>query len=209
MKESPIPSRSDKLNRMKRYENTRQFVLEFLKSGLPDTLYYHSYEHVMDVLSAAERLAEMEGVNEYELELLRVAVLFHDSGFTVDPREHEKTSCDIVRKELPVFGYAEQEIERICGIIMATKYPQSPTDLLEEIMCDADLDYLGRDDFFTIGNSLLRELNENGRFKTEKDWNHFQEKFLSTHRYFTASAIRLRNEKKELHLKKIRKSLQD
>jgi predicted metal-dependent HD superfamily phosphohydrolase len=208
MKESAIPSKSDNLNTMTRYHKAKEFVLGFLKTGLPDTLFYHSYDHVMDVLGAAERLAAMEGVSEPDLELLRVAVLLHDSGFTVDPKEHEKTSCDIARKKLPAFGYSGQDIERICGIIMATKYPQSPANLLEEIMCDADLDYLGRDDFFTIGNSLLRELNENGRFKTEQDWNHFQEKFLSSHRYFTASAIRLRNEKKEMHLKKIRQSLQ-
>lgn len=194
---------------MSRYEQVKQHILEFLRAGLPLHLYYHSYEHVLDVLSAAEVLIREEGLGDSESELLRVAILFHDSGFTIDSKEHEKSGCDIARSMLPDFGYAKAEIERICSIIMATRYPQSPGDLLEEIICDADLDYLGREDFFLIGNLLLKELNESGRFKTEKDWNHFQEKFLSSHNYFTKTAKALRSTKKLEHLQKIRKSLVD
>ncbi len=193
---------------MSRYEKIKEHILEFLKSNLPKKLYYHSFDHVLDVLGAAELLAEKEGVGMEELELLRVAVLFHDSGFTIDAREHEKLGCGIARKELPQFGYSAEEIEKICGMIIATRYPQSPRNLLEEIICDADLDYLGRDDFFHIGNTLLKELNESGRFPTVYDWNHFQEKFLSSHRYFTSTAVKLRRSKKLEHLNKIRESLQ-
>ncbi len=90
---------------------------------------------------------------------------------------------------------------------MATRYPQNPHTLLEQIICYADLDYLGRDDFFIIGNTLLKELNESGRFPTVKDWNHFQEKFLSSHQYFTQTAKALRGDKKKEHLQKIQESL--
>ncbi len=194
---------------MNRYEKAKQHILDFLRLELPPTLYYHSYNHVLDVLNAAEVYLESEGVAHRDAELLRVAVLFHDSGFTIDSREHEKLSCDIARKKLPEFGFNAEEIEKICSIILATKYPQSPHDLLEKIICDADLDYLGRDDFFETGGKLLKELNESGRFKTEKDWNHFQEKFLSAHHYFTDSAKALRQAKKLEHLEKIRERLQD
>lgn len=198
-----------RLETMTRYEKAKEYILDFLKSGLSDALYYHSYYHVLDVLGAAETLAQSEGVNQADLELLQVAVLLHDSGFTVESKEHEKISCAIARRVLPDFGYSADDIARICSIIMATKYPHQPASLLEEIICDADLDYLGRDDFFEIGNTLLKELNESGRFKTEKDWNHFQEKFLSSHIYFTKTAKSLRREKKLEHLRIIRESLAD
>lgn len=198
---------SKEISAMNRFEKVKSSILDFLRAELPPTLYYHSYDHVLDVLGAAEHLAEKEGVNPEDLELLRVAVLFHDSGFTVDAREHEKTGCEIARAKLPDFGFSEVEIEKVCGMIMATRYPQNPHNLLEQIICDADLDYLGRDDFFIIGSTLLKELNESGRFPTEKDWNHFQEKFLSAHHYFTRTAKELRGNKKREHLRKIRESL--
>ncbi|HNS11617.1 MAG TPA: HD domain-containing protein [Bacteroidia bacterium] len=194
---------------MDRYIKLKEHILGYLKARLPDNLYYHSYNHVIDVLGAAEFLAEKEGLSPITKELVKVAALFHDSGFTIEAREHEKLSCDIARELLPEFGYTLAEIELIAAMIMATKYPQSPTNLMEEIICDADLDYLGREDFFEIGGLLLTELNESGRFKTEKDWNHFQEKFISSHKYFTKTAQELREPKKLEHLKMIRESLKD
>jgi len=206
VKLSKVPDRKIEMDR---YSKLKKHILEFLKLRLPDNLYYHSYSHVIDVLGAAEFLADKEGLSATTKELLKVAVLFHDSGFTIEAREHEKLGCYIAREMLPDFEYSLAEIELIAAMIMATKYPQSPTNLMEEIICDADLDYLGRDDFFEIGGMLLTELNESGRFKTEKDWNHFQEKFLSSHSYFTKTAKALREPKKLEHLKIIRESLKD
>ncbi len=200
---------SSEFGAMDRYDKAKQHILDFLRLKLPSTLYYHSYNHVLDVLNATELYLEREGVAQGDAELLRIAALFHDSGFTIDSKEHEKLGCELARMKLPDFGFDKEEIERICAMIMATKYPQTPHNLLEEIICDADLDYLGRDDFFEIGGELLKELNKSGRFKTEKDWNQFQEKFLSSHRYFTESARMLRQTKKLEHLEKIRQSLKD
>ena len=147
---------------MTRYEQTKNFILEKLKTGIPETLFYHSVGHVLDVLSAAEMLGKNEKIIEPEMELLRVAVLFHDSGHMVSAKNHEQIGCDIAKAELPRFGYNEKEIEIICGMILATRYPQKPNNLLEQIICDADLDYLGRDDFFPIGNKLFAELEVYG-----------------------------------------------
>src|SRR6185369_1981441 len=105
---------------------------------------------------------------------------------------------------LPGFGYNEKEIEIICGMIMATRFPHQPKNLLEQIICDADLDYLGRDDFFKISNDLFRELSIYGMLANEKDWYKLQESFLSSHTYFTRTAADLRKAKKEEHLNKIR-----
>ena len=85
-------------------------------------------------------------------------------------------------------------------MIMATKIPQSPKNHLEEIICDADLDYLGRDDFFVIGDKLFAELSMYGIIDSENDWNKLQVTFLEKHHYFTKTALKNRKSKKEQHL---------
>lgn len=186
------------------FAEVREFILTKLKSELPKYLTYHSPGHVEDVYRAAEHLAGLEGVAGNDLTLLLTAVLFHDSGFLKQQKEHELVGCEIAREYLPAYGYADEQIERICGMIMATRIPQSPKNLLEQIICDADLDYLGRDDFFTIGDRLFVELQHYGMLTTEMEWNKLQVKFLEGHHYFTESASRLRKEKKEMHLSIVR-----
>lgn len=185
------------------FTSSEEYILAKLKKELPKNLYYHSYNHVMDVLQASIRYAEMEQISDYETTLLKTAVLYHDAGFTIQSKNHEELGCGIAKESLPQFGYKAEEIELICGMIMATKIPQNPQTLLEQIICDADLDYLGRDDFWDIGYNLYKELEIYGILTDEKDWNRLQLKFLSNHHYFTQSAKSLRKEKKDEHVKKI------
>lgn len=180
------------------------YILNKLKTELPDNLFYHSYNHVLDVLNSAIMYAKLEGISDYEILLLKTAVLFHDSGFTIQSKDHEAIGCNIVKDVLPNFEYSAEEIDLICGMIMATKVPQSPTTHLQQIICDADLDYLGRDDFWEIGNNLFRELSIYGILTDEKEWNKLQLKFLSNHNYFTNSAKNLRSDKKALHVNTIK-----
>jgi hypothetical protein len=85
-------------------------------------------------------------------------------------------------------------------MIMATRIPQTPHNLLEEIIADADLDYLGRDDFWTIGNKLFTELQMYSIIQTEDEWNRLQIKFLEQHHYFTRTAIETRKQKKDEYM---------
>jgi len=121
--------------------------------------------------------------------------------------EHERVSCEIAMEYLPGFGYTPEQLERICGMIMATKIPQTPHNKLEKIICDADLDYLGRDDFFKIGNGLYEELCMYGIIDGETEWNKLQVRFLKKHKYFTKSAKKLRKAKKEEYLAMIKDKL--
>lgn len=182
------------------FREAKKFILTKLKKELPRHLSYHSVEHIKDVYDSAKKLAKKEKVAGDDLVLLLTAALFHDSGFLIDQKDHEKLSCDVARKHLPDYGYKADDIERICGMIMATRIPQRPHNLLEQIICDADLDYLGRDDFFTIGDKLFAELNMYGMINTEDEWNRLQAGFLEKHHYFTATALKLRKEKKDQNL---------
>jgi uncharacterized protein len=181
-------------------KEVKKFILHKLKKELPKSLTYHSTEHIKDVYRSAKKLAKMEKVKGEDLMLLLTAVLFHDSGFLWQQYQHEMVSCEIVNKYLPGFGYSQEQIDRICGMIMATKIPQTPHNLLEQIICDSDLDYLGRDDFFQIGNGLYKEMCMYGIINNENDWNRLQVRFLENHTYFTESAKKLRKARKEEYI---------
>jgi hypothetical protein len=83
---------------------------------------------------------------------------------------------------------------------MATKIPQSPSDVLSEILCDADLDYLGRDDFYTIADTLFAEMKRMKLLSTETEWYDLQIRFLESHHYFTPTSQLTRSAPKRVHL---------
>ena len=190
-----------------KYQPECKLILDKLKNELPAKMYYHTIDHTLDVYNSAEIIAEKEEINDHDLKLLLVAAIYHDAGYLVQNKNHEQYSCEIARRFLHQFNYLNTDIDRICEIIMATKIPQSPKSLLEEIICDADLDYLGRTDFFTIGDKLYRELLAFGKLKTEEEWNFIQLKFLKIHHYFTATSIQLRQSQKEKNIKIIQSKI--
>ncbi len=190
-----------------KYAEVKEFILNKLKNELPDHLSYHSVGHVKDVVRSCKEIADREDISNTDLTLLLTAALFHDSGFLINSKNHEELSCGIAKEHLPDYGYNNEDIERICGMIRATKVPQKPQNHLEEIICDADLDYLGRDDFFTIGGKLFDELCVYGILSTEDEWNELQVKFLEAHHYFTKTAIELRQKKKDENLAAVKAKL--
>ena len=143
--------------------------------------------------------------NDEDLALLKTAALFHDTGFLYAYKGHEDLSCIIARENLPHFEYAIEQIEKICEIIQATTVPQSPKNKLGEIIADADLDYLGRDDFYPISNSLFNELKNIDAIDNLDKWNQIQIDFISQHQYFTTTSINRRSQEKEKRLEELKK----
>ncbi len=183
-----------------RFKEAVNDILDQLTRQLPERLTYHSIYHIKDVYQTAKAIAEQEKLPENETRLLLTAASYHDAGFLKHSQGHEEESCRMARTALPNYEYSNDDVEQICGMIMATRIPQTPYNLLEEILADADLDYLGRDDFFSIGDQLFTELKTAGTINTEQEWNQMQIKFMEAHRYFTATSQRLRNAKKEANL---------
>jgi len=182
------------------YHGAKAFILDKLERELSGDLTYHGMHHTLDVLYVTEELCYFEKVSPYEAILLKTAALFHDSGFTINNKDHEVLGCNIAREHLPRYGFSTPEIEQICGMIMATKIPQSPRNPLEQIICDADLDYLGRDDFFSIGSSLYEELKAYKVLETVETWNRLQVGFLEKHAFFTETNKRRRSPQKSRYL---------
>lgn len=180
-----------------------RYILNRLKEELSPDLTYHNDFHTVDVYAAARQIAGQEGVTGSQLQLLLTAALFHDAGFLINAKAHEVLSCAIAEEALPAFGYTEADIAVICKLIMATEIPQQPTQHLEEILCDADLDYLGRDDFFARSELLYEEMRNLGSVGSREEYERIQLTFLNSHRYFTGTSKKLRGAKKEDNLKKL------
>lgn len=181
------------------------FITNKLKTGLPPELKYHSYEHTLSVVNSARVIAQAEGLNEPMLSLLLTASAYHDCGFLYVYEDHETASCNIAKEVLPSFGYSKEDISTIVDIIMADKIPQSPTNLAQMILCDADLDYLGGENYDSISRLLFEELNLSGFSLSEDQWLDLQINFLTAHKYWTDFAIKHRRPKKLEVLERLKK----
>lgn len=187
------------------YNSIYSHIIAKLQNGLLARYTYHCIGHTLDVLEQAQAIATREKLDDTEKYfLLKIAALYHDTGFLVVYTGHEEQGCELAKKELPGFGLTKPQIKKICGMIMATKIPQSPKNKMEKIICDADLDYLGRDDFEPISNSLYNEFLTVGFVKDYSDWMKKQIGFLEMHQYFTKSSQQLREPKKLDQLLKLK-----
>ncbi|MEZ4937749.1 MAG: adenylate/guanylate cyclase domain-containing protein [Crocinitomicaceae bacterium] len=191
------------------YSKAERYILKLLKKKLSPSLHYHGLDHTKDVTRAAERIALMEGITDEGIFLLKTAANYHDAGFIEQYDANEPVGVRMAQQILPKYGYEQQHIEVIKNLIHATTVPHNPQNHLEEIICDADLDYLGRDDFWEISNKLKKELMEHGKIQGDRQWDELQVKFFNLHKYFTKSAIQLRQEKKDQHLEEIKKKLEE
>jgi predicted metal-dependent HD superfamily phosphohydrolase len=151
----------------------------------------------------------MSGVNGETLLLLETAALYHDTGFLLQYGDHETASIAIARETLPDFGYTHAQIELIVGLIGATRMPQRPRTPLQELICDADLDLIGREDFVRLNHELHKEVSVySGRDISEYEWLIDQLKFLEDHHFFTRAALATRSEGKAQNLAHMRQSLE-
>lgn len=189
------------------FEEAGRYAINLLANQLPPDLSYHNVDHTLDVYHAAERLAKAEGINGHDLKLLLTAAWFHDVGQIQGSVDHETASCAIAHEVLPQYDYSAADVERICSIIMATRLPQSPTDRLGEILADADLYYLGNDDFFVTSEKLYQELCLLSGEISKEQWNRIQVNFFDEHRYFTKTARKELETKKEHNLQLIKTKL--
>jgi len=190
------------------FSDLQEIVLDKLEKGLPKYLYYHNVKHTVDVVTECELIGWAEELDDHKLLVLKTAALFHDSGHIISYADHEERSVDIARETLSKFHYTPEEIDEICRIIMATKLPPKPVDLLESIICDSDLDYLGRTDFVPVSNTLYAELTAQGKSMSLNEWNKLQLKFIGSHQYFTKTGRKFREVRKQEQIERIKQLIE-
>lgn len=179
------------------------FVVDLLQDNIPLCYYYHNYEHTLYVQEKAIEIGKHENCSEKEIELLSAAALWHDTGYINTYKNHEEESCALAKKYLPQYAFTAEEINTICGMIMATKVPQSPNNKLEEIVADADMEYLGTAAVAAKSEDLFLELQSLTPSLTKKAWDQIQISFLRSHHYFTAYCKTKREPVKENYLKEL------
>jgi adenylate cyclase len=189
------------------FMDLQEVILDKLEKELPKNLHYHNVKHTVDVVTQVELIGLGEGLVDEDLLILKTAALFHDAGHTVGYDNHEYYSTLIAREMLPDYFYTQSQIDTMCELILSTKLPPNPKNKLEDIMCDADLDYLGRSDMIPVSNTLYLEFQERDKIKSINDWNRMQIKFISNHQYFTETARNLREVNKQMQIERIRNLL--
>ena len=193
------------MNREKIIKKIMNYVMGRLEKELPRNLYYHVPAHTMDVYANVQKIGKQEDVSPEDIDLLRVAALFHDLGFIEQYDKNEPIGARMAEEKLPEFGFSADEIQKIKQIIMATQMPHNPQSLLDEIIADADMDNLGRDDFYIQTELLRLELKENGIVISLRQWyGENLPKLFSMHSYFTRTAKTLRDPVKAKHLSEMK-----
>lgn len=162
----------------KRMKNTtvqeaEAFIRDLFKKGIPERLMYHDIEHTEYVAGQVGTIGQNSGLDEEEINIVRVAAWFHDSGFVARSDGHEEESQEIASDFLSSKGIEEDQIKKVLNCILATKMPQNPgDDKLAKVLCDADMAHLS-EDFYITRTKLLR-----------KEWNNESDTKLSRKAYF-------------------------
>lgn len=192
------------------YASAIAYALNRLRTELPAQLHYHNVKHTEgDVLPAVVRLAKLSNVSEPDLHLLEVGAAFHDLGQIRTNLGHELIGIEIMSGVLPGLGFSPAEIERVAGMILATRMPQTPLNEEQKLLVDADLDSLGRDDFFETSQALWHERAIFGLVIPWGTWLKNQLGFLKSHRYFTSVARNLREEGKQKNIELLERLIRE
>jgi len=208
--EGKIPNEKFKLRYQQiKFRELEDVVYYKLEHALNEDIKYHDLKHTIDVVNQVEVIGLGEKVSDKEMVILKTAALLHDLGFVLGYNDHEESGVKLAKELLPDYGYSKEQIKTITELIYATKFPPSPENKLEEIICDADLDYLGRPDFLPVSIKLYEELFKFKQIKGTKDWNKLQVKFLENHQYYTKTAQNMREVNKNIQLEKIKKWLKE
>jgi predicted metal-dependent HD superfamily phosphohydrolase len=189
-----------------------QYIRELFKDELPAGIKYHNAEHTLHptrgVVAVANRIALAENISEHDRELLLVAAYFHDTGYIREYDKNEPIAARMAGRILKLIGYKPAEIKKVQKMILATDLAHKPQSLVEKILCDADLDHLGRDDFFKRDGKLRKGRSARGiDVSDEAKWYKGTLDLITNHKYYTGSQIKLRKEKKQKNIEQLQKIL--
>jgi len=187
-------------------QSASEYVYDLMKDKLPGIYVYHNYKHTSEVVDAIKKIGNKSDLSENDSEIVTLAGWFHDAGFTQKYENHEDVSIEIARNFLKENNYPEEKIEKVVNCINATRFPQDPKNLLEEIICDADLYHLGTKDYDDKSDLLRVEWEKTGNKEyTQLDWIKINIDFLLSHKFYTKYAKKNLEENKTDMLVKLQK----
>lgn len=185
---------------------TEAYASQYIQNNVGGEYVFHDLQHTRNVVEAVGELASVMGIEERERYLLTLAAWFHDTGYDEGADGHEERSCKYAVEFFSKNNLPEQDLDVITRCIMATKLPFRPKDLLEELMCDADLSHLGKAIYWDRCGRLRQELlMTRSIIMSEQEWMDFELDFMRNHQYFTTVGKAAFSELKMKHIKQLRK----
>lgn len=179
-----------------------KYIIQYFAEKMPSQYVYHDLQHTLNVVAGVQEIGTQYKLEAQEMALLKVAAWFHDTGYSEGPEGHEERSCGIAKKYLREKGFSAEDLKIICDCIMATKLPQNPDNLLEKIICDADLSHLGKSNYWDRCGKVRMEIaNLNKTMMSEQEWIEFELNFIENHEYQTAVAKELYDKRKQKHIR--------
>ena len=190
-----------------------QYVRELFRDELPAGIKYHNADHTLHstkgVVAVANNLAKLENVSELDRELIIAAAYFHDTGYIREYEKNEPIAARMAGRILKLIGYKPDEIEKVQKMILATDPDVEPKTHVEKILCDADLDNLGREDFFQLDERLREGRGMRGiDVSDDVTWYRNTLEFLEKHQYYTESQNKLREKGKQKNTRELIKKLE-
>jgi predicted metal-dependent HD superfamily phosphohydrolase len=191
-------------------EKAEEYVLSILYEKSSQEHVYHDVSHTQEVILSCKTIGQAEKLSDSDLEIVQLAACFHDLGYVDISDGHEEKSAEYAKGFLLRENYPADKIDKVCNCILATKVPQKPKNILEEVICDADLAHLGKKNF-TNRNDLFRLEFEFhfGRSLSEQEWLEKSIEFISSHRFFTKYAQQVLEPLKLKHLEEMKRILEN
>jgi predicted metal-dependent HD superfamily phosphohydrolase len=190
------------------------YIRELFRDELPEGIKYHDANHTLHptkgVVASANRIAISENISERDRELLITAAYFHDTGYIREYEKNEPIAARMAGRILKLIGYKPNEVVKVQNMILATDLEHEPKTHVEKILCDADLDHLGREDFFKFDGKLRDGWRSKGiDVSDEAKWYRGTLEFIKKHQYYTESQKKLREKGKQKNIKGLLKKLEN
>lgn len=167
-------------------DKVKRFVADFISENFSEKICYHNIDHTLEVVEAVELIGTKCNLSENELKIVITSAWFHDTGYYLGCEDHEKSSAKIARSYLLEQKVDINFVDQVCNCIMATKIPQSPQNLAEKIICDADLFHLSTEKFFEKSELLYQEISFFDKNMTPEIWQDMSREFVAAHKYHTS-----------------------
>jgi len=197
-----------------RLKKVDQYIRDLFRDELPGAIKFHDANHTLHpdrgVVANANRIALSEKISNHDRELLIAAAYFHDTGYIREYGNNEPIAARMAGRILKLVGYKPKEIEKIQKMILATDLAREPKTHVEKILCDADLDNLGRKDFFKL-DAKLREGRRARGLDVSDDlkWYRGTLKVIKNHQYYTESQKKLRDMGKQKNIERLLNKLEN
>ncbi|PNW27508.1 HD domain-containing protein [Formosa algae] len=190
-------------------KNVADYCTDLLTNSTCKELPFHNLEHTKEVVQNVKFLCEVMDVNQEDTELLIIAAWFHDTGFSVTYNGHEDESKLIASKFLKKQKIDNDFIDKVCDCINATKMPQNPTNLLAEVLCDADIFHISNSHFFYRKLLLRKEWEMFCDYQvSDLEWHKLNLDFIKNHHFRTVFGKEILSKGKQENIFKVEQILE-